>query len=527
MRIAVPRTIVVTTDWFDRFILGNGLQYVIGADLPDSEILSEFVASTLPQEHTDSLRVFIRTTRRPLAIRSSSKLEDSYYQPFAGVYSTCMIPHTDNEDQQLRLLSKAVKSVYASVYFSSARGYITSTANVISEEKMAIVIQEVCGSGEDGLWFPAISGVARSVNFYPIGGETPEDGIVKLACGLGKAVVDGDNVLRFCPKYPRSILQTSTPELTMKETQTSVLALDLRPEKFRTSVDDAVNIVRIQLSDCGKFRSLKKVVSTWDRENMRMVDSSAPDGPKFITFAQILKYRTYPLAEILDSLLSLLKSEVKCDVEMEFAADFETDGTLTFSVLQIRPVSADGLRSEVDWSKVSRSGAWLYSGCAIGTGEIPGIRDVVYLKKESFDKMNTAEIAGEITAMNAEMRRLKRNYILIGYGRWGSSVPSLGVPVQWSDISEARVIVECCLEDFRIDPSQGTHFFQNMTSANAGYVNVNPYSRPGEICDTAYLDSLPALRETEFIRAVQFESPLTVIADGKTGRAVVSNLKAR
>ncbi len=521
IRIAVPRTVVVTTDWFDRFIQENGLQYVIGADLQDSEILSEFVASTLPRELTDSLRAFIRTTRKPLAVRSSSKLEDSYYQPFAGVYSTYMIPYVANEDQQLRLLSKAIKSVYASIYYASSRGYITSTANVISEEKMAVVIQEVCGSGDCGLWFPAISGVARSVNFYPIGNETPEDGIVKLAYGLGKAVVDGENVLRFCPKYPRNILQTSTPELTMKETQSSVLALDLRPEKFRTSADDAVNIERIPLADCSGFRSFRKVVSTWDYGNMRMVDSAAPSGPKFITFAQILKYRTYPLAEVLDSLLTLMKSEVKCEIEIEFAADFAEDDVLKFSVLQIRPISVDGLQSDIDWSEVDTEGAAVVSECAIGPGRIPGLCDVVCLKREAFDRMKTRQIAAELTTLNSEMRRLKRNYVLIGYGRWGSSVPSLGVPVQWSDISEARVIVECSLEDFRIDPSQGTHFFQNMTSANAGYVNVNPYSRPGEVCDTSAFDSLPAFRETEFIRAVHLDSPLTVLADGRTGRAVI------
>ncbi len=520
VRIAVPRTIVVTTDWFDRFILENGLQYVIGADLSDSEILSEFVASTLPKELTDSLRVFIRTTRRPLAVRSSSKLEDSYYQPFAGVYSTCMIPHTDNEDQQLRLLSKAIKSVYASIYFASSRGYITSTANVISEEKMAIVLQEVCGSEDCGRWFPAISGVARSVNFYPIGNETPEDGIVKLAYGLGKAVVDGEQVLRFSPEFPRNVLQTSTPELTMTQTQTSMLALSLSPEKFRTSVDDAVNLERIPVADCGQFRSFRHVVSTWDRENMRMVDSAAPSGPKFITFARILKYRTWPLAEILSSLLEIMKSEVKCDVEIEFAADFRDDGNMEFSVLQIRPISIDGLRSEIDWSKIDDTGAWLRSGCAIGPGEISGICDVVYLKRETFDRMRTREIASSLTAVNAEMRRLKRNYILIGYGRWGSSVPSLGIPVQWSDISEAKAIVECSLEDFRIEPSQGTHFFQNMTSAGAGYISVNPWARPDDLCDSSVLDALPAVHETEFLRVVRLDRPLTVIADGRSSRGI-------
>ena len=335
VRVLVPRTLVITTEYFDRFIRENGLKYVINSDLSDAEILSEFVASTLPQELTEALRVFIRNVRKPLAVRSSSKLEDSYYQPFAGVYSTYMIPHTENEDQQLRLLSKAIKSVYASVYFASSRGYITATANVLSEEKMAIVLQEICGSEDRGYFFPTFSGVARSVNFYPIGYEAPEDGVAKVALGLGKAVVDGDQVLRFSPKYPRNVLQTSTPELVMTETQQAMYALDLQPDKFKTSVDDAVNLDRIPVTDCGSFRNFSRVVSTYDYENQRMVDSPAPAGPKFVTFAHILKYNTFPLADILNNLLEITQKEVKCGVEIEFAANLDVgpDSPAIFNVL--------------------------------------------------------------------------------------------------------------------------------------------------------------------------------------------------
>ena len=265
LRVLVPRTMVITTDYFDQFIHDNGLQYVINADLTDEELLSEFVAAMLPMELRDALRHFIRVTNRPLAIRSSSKLEDSYYQPFAGVYSTYMIPHTENEDQQLRMLSKAIKSVYASVYFAASRGYIISTGNVPSEEKMAIVLQEVCGETEGNYYFPVISGVARSINFYPVGKEKPEDGIVKIAYGLGKAVVDGEQVLRFSPKYPKNVMQTSTVDLAMRETQQSMLALSLSPEKFKTSIDDAVNLERIPIHECGQFESLKLIASTYDR----------------------------------------------------------------------------------------------------------------------------------------------------------------------------------------------------------------------------------------------------------------------
>ena len=522
VRVLVPRTLVVTTEYFDRFILENGLQYVINSDLSDAEILSEFVASTLPSDLTDALRVFIRNVRRPLAVRSSSILEDSYYQPFAGVYSTYMIPHTENEDQELRLLSKAIKSVYASVYFASSRGYIISTSNVISEEKMAIVLQEVCGSEDGGYYFPTFSGVARSINFYPIGYETPEDGVAKLAFGLGKAVVDGDQVLRFSPKYPKNVLQTSTPDLTMRETQQAMFALNLQPDKFKTSVDDAVNLERIPISDCGRFRSFSKVVSTWDYENQRIVDSPVPKGPKFVTFAHILKYNTFPLADILNTLLEITRKEVKCAVEIEFAADLDRgDKAALFNVLQIRPISSVNSFNAVDWNSLDTEGALLSSGCAIGPGMIQGVRDVVYLRRQNFDVMKTREMAAEMTAINNRMRDEGRNYVLIGYGRWGSSIPSLGVPVQWSNISEAKVIVECCLENFRIDPSQGTHFFQNMTSFNAGYVNVNPYSRPGEYCDLDALDSMPAEYESDFVRIVHFSEDLTVCIDGKENRALV------
>lgn len=522
VRVLVPRTLVVTTEYFDRFILENGLQYVINSDLSDAEILSEFVASTLPSDLTDALRVFIRNVRRPLAVRSSSILEDSYYQPFAGVYSTYMIPHTENEDQELRLLSKAIKSVYASVYFASSRGYIISTSNVISEEKMAIVLQEVCGSEDGGYYFPTFSGVARSINFYPIGYETPEDGVAKLAFGLGKAVVDGDQVLRFSPKYPKNVLQTSTPDLTMRETQQAMFALNLQPDKFKTSVDDAVNLERIPISDCGRFRSFSKVVSTWDYENQRIVDSPVPKGPKFVTFAHILKYNTFPLADILNTLLEITRKEVKCAVEIEFAADLDRgDRAALFNVLQIRPISSVNSFNAVDWNSLDTEGALLSSGCAIGPGMIQGVRDVVYLRRQNFDVMKTREMAAEMTAINNRMRDEGRNYVLIGYGRWGSSIPSLGVPVQWSNISEAKVIVECCLENFRIDPSQGTHFFQNMTSFNAGYVNVNPYSRPGEYCDLDALDSMPAEYESDFVRIVHFPEDLTVCIDGKENRALV------
>ena len=518
VRLTIPRTLVVSADYFDRFILENGLQYVINSDISDSELLTQFVSSRLPSDLIDSLRIFIRQVDKPLAIRSSSKLEDSYYQPFAGVYSTYMIPRTENEDQQLRLLANAIKSVYASVYYASSRGYITATANVISEEKMSVIIQEICGTEDSGYYFPTLSGIARSVNFYPVGYEKPEEGIAKIAFGLGKAVVDGEQVLRFSPCYPRNVLQTSTPDLAMRDTQQVMYALNLLPGKFKTSVDDAVNLERIPISDCGKFREFAKVVSTYDYENQRMVDSPEPRGPKAVTFAHILRYGTFPLADILKELLRIAADEMKCSVELEFAADLENR---VFHLLQIRPISSDSMKTEVDWKAIDDSNAILRSSCALGTGWIPDLKDIVYLKKDAFDKMHTVEIADEMRSLNARMREEGRNYVLIGYGRWGSSIPTLGIPVTWSDISETKALIECSLPDFRVDPSQGSHFFQNLTSFNAGYISIDEFSRPSDFIDFQALDSLPAINETGYFRHIRLDNPLQVCIDGRSSRAAI------
>ena len=518
VRVLVPRTLAISSDFFDRFILENGLQFVINSDLSDSDLLTQFVSSTLPAELVAALRVFIREVDKPLAVRSSSKLEDSYYQPFAGVYSTYMIPRTENEDQQLRLLGNAIKSVYASVYYASSRGYITATANVISEEKMGIILQEVCGTEDDGYYFPTVSGSARSLNFYPVGYEKAEEGIAKIAFGLGKAVVDGEQVLRFSPSHPRNVVQTSTPELTMRDTQQVMYALNLQPGKFKTSVDDAVNLERIPISECGRFKAFSKVASTYDYQNGRIVDSAMAEGPKAVTFAHILRYDTFPLADILKQMLQIATDEMKCSVEIEFAADLDNR---VFHMLQIRPISSDGLRSEVDWDKVSCEHVLVRSSSSLGTGWITDVKDIVYVKRDSFDKMRTAEIAAEITALNTRFRNQGVSYLLIGYGRWGTHIPSLGIPVDWSDISEAKALVECSLEDFRVDPSQGSHFFQNLTSFNVGYVSVDEFSRKDDFIDHQALMALPALSESEFVRHIRLEKPLQLCVDGRTGKALI------
>lgn len=522
VRVLIPRTLVIATDYFDAFIRGNDLKYVISKELSDDEILSEFIGSTLPTELTEQLRIYIRTVHSPLAIRSSSKLEDSHYQPFAGIYSTYMIPYVENEDQMLRLLFKAIKSVYASIYFAESRAYIQSSQNLISEEKMAVVLQEVCGTEQDGFFFPTLSGVARSINYYPIGDEAPEDGVCNVAMGLGKLVVDGGRTLRFSPRYPQKVLQTSTPELALRETQNEILALDLNPEAFKTSIDDAVNIRRFDLSEIASFRNTRFVASTWDRENERISDSPFTKGHKVITFNGILKYNTFPLADIVSDILKLGAEEMRCPVEVEFAVNMDVPNgeKRIFNLLQIRPIIDNGDNRPIDWSQMSTDDALIYAESALGVGRMCDIYDIIYVKPEAFSSLVTERIADELLRLNTEMRNECRGYVLVGAGRWGSADPFLGVPVKWTHISEAKVIVECNLPDFNVEPSQGTHFFQNVTSLGIGYMTIDPSAGNG-IFRVERLDAMKADYEGEFLRRVHFDKPLYVYVDGKSNKGIV------
>ena len=522
VRIMIPRSVVIATEYFDEFIRMNGLQYVVSQEFSDEEILSEFVSSYVPPRLQQELKAYIRTVRTPLAVRSSSKLEDSHYQPFAGIYSTYMIPFTKNEDQMLRLLLRAVKSVYASVYFAASRAYIQTSQNLISEEKMAVIIQEVCGTEQDGLYFPTCSGVARSINYYPIGDERPEDGVCNVAMGLGKLVVDGGRTLRFSPRYPQKVLQTSTPELALRDTQNEVLALSLRPEEFRTSIDDAVNLRRLSLQQIAPLRNARFVCSVWDRENERISDSPFDRGRKVITFNNILKYNTFPLAEIVSDILRMGAEEMRCPVEVEFAVNMDVapGQQRIFNLLQIRPIIDNQDNRPIDWSAEDPARALVYGEQALGIGRMTDIADIVYVKSGAFDSLSTERIADELLALNTRMRDEGRSYVLVGPGRWGSSDPFLGVPVKWTHISEAKVIVECGLERFEVEPSQGTHFFQNVTSLGVGYLTINPFRGEG-IFREELLDARTAVYEGTFLRQVRFDRPLWVCVDGRSNRGMI------
>lgn len=523
VKIMIPRSVILCTDIFDEFIESHKLYEVGISNLSDEEILKRFVDVQLPNRIFTSLYSFISYTDSPIAIRSSSRLEDSHYQPFAGVYSTYMIPNI-GEDKHLtiKLLTEAIKSVYASVFFRDSKAYMAATSNVIDEEKMGIVLQDVCGNTYDNRFYPTFSGVARSINFYPVYPEKADEGIVDIALGLGKLIVDGGKTLRFSPKYPAKILQLSSPESALRDTQKEFYALDLDPGKFVPSINEDVNIVKLKISDAEKDGVIKFVGSTYDFENNIIRDSTMYDGTKIITFASILKHNTFPLSEILNDIMEIGKKEMNNHIEVEFAVNFpkENKGEIIFYLLQIRPVIETEQDSGVSISHVVPEDVVLFTESALGNGVFKNIKDIVYVKTEKFSSMNNIKIVDKIDALNNELTKENRNFILIGPGRWGSSDNALGIPVKWSNISGARVIVESGLSEYRIDPSQGTHFFHNLTSFRVAYFTINPFIHEG-LYDVDYLDSLEAVYEDEYIRHVRFSNDLRVEVDGKTGRGVV------
>ncbi len=523
IRIAIPRSIVITTEYFDRFIEDNGLQYVIESELSDDEILAEFVASRLPEQLVTQLRSYVATVDGPLAIRSSSKLEDSNYQPFAGVYSTYMIPSTENPDQMLRMLDKAIKSVYASVFYRGSRAYVHSTGNLQSEEKMAVIVQDICGSQHADLFYPMMSGVARSINYYPLEGEKPEDGVVNVVFGLGKRVVEGGRTLRFSPKYPKKILQLSRPSLALKDTQGMMYALDTHPGAFKISRDESINFADIPIVDALKDYPFPYMVfSTYDYGSDSFQVGTELRGPRIISYDAIFRYDRFPLAQALSDTLGICRNELMCDVEMEFAADLRNNGReLSLKLLQVRPISehADVADVDIDAEAKTLREVIVRSDRALGWGKIEGMDRIVYVPQDRFDVLKTTEIAEEISRANNRMQQEGHGYLLVGPGRWGSSVQSLGIPVMWNDISEARMIVEYTVPELRVEPSQGTHFFQNITSLGVGYLYVDALAGQGDV-NLSLLDSLPAEEDGKYVRIIALDSPVSAWIDHKTGRSI-------
>ena len=521
--ISIPRTVVLGTDVFDEFMEENNLFEIALSDRTDKDILARFVKARLPFRIHEDLYRFISCINTPIAIRSSSLLEDSHYQPFAGIYSTYMIPNIKfNERIMIEKLSEAIKSVYASAYFKDSKSYMAATLNMIDEEKMGIVLQEVTGRQYGDRFYPAISGVARSINFYPIAPEKSEDGIANIAFGLGTYIVNGGMGIRFSPKYPKKILQLSTPELALSETQKSFYALDLRPESFSPDIDDTVNLMKLRIKDAEEDPALKMVASTFDYDSNQLKEGTMFPGKRIITFSQLLNHGTFPIAEILQQVLEIGQREMSKPVEIEFAVnlDMPKGQPKIFSLLQIRPIAGRDETIHIKPESILPEDTLLISNTALGNGIIKGIHDFVYVKPDVFDASKSPEIAKRLEMVNEKFLGDRKNYVLVGPGRWGSSDPWLGIPVKWPQISAARLIVESGLDNYRIDPSQGTHFFQNLTSFRVGYFTINPYIKDG-FYNIAFLESQPAVFEDEYIRHVRFEKSIRIEIDGKKNFGVV------
>ncbi len=519
--ISIPRTVVLSTDVFNEFMEDHKLLQFVAEPHDDETILKKFISKPLPKWVIKDVKSFLSTLKTPVAIRSSSVLEDSIYQPFAGVYATYMLPNTDIA-HFLKMTCTAIKSVMASSFYKSSKSYIKATAHSVEESQMAVILQEVIGKQYDTLYFPNISGVARSINFYPIGEEKPNEGIANIALGLGEIIVGGGRTLHFSPYHPKNILQLSSTKTALKDTQKYFYGLDMNPESYQVSTSESVNKKKINLRQAKNHPALKFVASTYDMQSNQIRAGVFHDGARILSFESILKQETFPLAEILKDLLQIGQEEMRHPIEIEFAIklDVPLGEPKIFSFLQIRPIVESNDYKHIIPKKINILDTIIYSKSALGNGKYEGIYDFVYIKPETFNAAKTLDIATSIEQLNKTFEKEKKNYVLVGPGRWGSSDPWLGIPINWTQISAAKIIVESGLENFVIDPSQGTHFFQNLTSFKVGYLTLNPFMNDG-FFNVAYLNKQKAIYEDKFIRHVRFKKALTIMLDGKNHRAVI------
>ena len=521
VEVRIPKTLVLCTDIFDHFMEDNNLYPVALSDAPDETILQAFLASQLPDDLLEDIQTFCEVVTGPVAVRSSSLLEDSHYQPYAGVYATYMIPDREDCEAMARHIADAIKGVYASVYYSGSKAYMSATSNVIDQEKMAIILQEVVGDKHGTRFYPHCSGVARSINFYPVGEETADEGVVNLALGLGKHIVDGGKSLRLSPAHPDHIIQTSDPQLAIKETQSTFLALDLASIDRPITKDETFDLLRLNVREAEADGTLDWIGSTYVRDDDMIYDTPHMKGRKLVTFAGVLRYEAFPLAKIVQLALQYGANEMRRPVEIEFAVRFQPEGLKgIFYPLQIRPIVSSRECIEEDLTAIPESQRLLYSTRSLGNGIINDVYDIIYLKPGAFAMANNRTIANEIRQLNRTFADAGTGYILVGEGRWGSSDMALGVPVEWSDISAVRLITEVSADGRHIDPSQGTHFFQNLTSFGVGYLTIDG-GASGEVFDRAWFDAQPALWESTLIRHVRCLQPLAIKMDGLHGIGVV------
>ncbi|HXV76010.1 MAG TPA: DUF5752 family protein [Candidatus Polarisedimenticolaceae bacterium] len=522
VRITVPTAVVLATDIFDQFVERNDLEDFAIGSTDDAEIERRFLSAPFPPEPLADLRAFLARVDYPLAVRSSGLYEDAPSQPFAGVYETFWVTNLDDRlDDRLLGLVEAVKRVYASTFSQRAKAFLRMTPFRLEEEKMGVIIQRIVGRARGGRFYPDFSGVARSHNFYPTPPQRAEDGIAAVALGFGRAVVDGTTCVRFCPRYPRHLVAFSSVDDVLDNSQREFFALDLtNPDGKRTRQDDELSSYGLDVAD--RDGTLAAVGSTYSPENDVVYDGTSRRGVRLVSFAPILKHDVFPLAELLDVMLDYGAEGTGTPVEIEFAVslDHADQRPPEFGFLQMRPLSPMSEVEDLEIGEVMSSALVCRSASVLGHGRVADLRDLVVVDAHRFDRMRSHEAAQQVAQINAALLAEELSYLLIGVGRWGSSDPFLGIPVSWAQIAGARVIVESGFKDFRVTPSQGTHFFQNLTSCNVGYFTVNPEAGDGFI-DWGWLAAQPATRETQFVRHIRLDGPVTVKMSGRTGQGVI------
>lgn len=520
--VRIPKTVVLCTDIFDQFMEQNNLYPIALSNAPDELILSRFLEAQLPDSYIKDFLTFFDATNTPIAIRSSSLLEDSHYQPFAGIYSTYMIPRLNDRQEMLCMLAAAIKSVYASVFYRDSKAYMAATSNVIDQEKMAVILQEVVGKDYGGRYYPNISGVLRSINYYPIGEEKAEDGIASLALGLGKYIVDGGQTLRVSPYHPDQVLQMSDMEIALRDTQTRFYALDTGYAGLDFKVDDGFNILNLRVKEAYKDGALNYIASTYDPDDQIIREGLYDNGRKIISFDGVLRQGVFPLPQLMQMAMKYGSHAMRRPVEIEFACNLNADRTGDFCLLQIRPIVDTKQELVEDVASIPAEECLLKSTNSLGHGISEEVSDVVYVRwDDHYSAANNPQIALDIDQINRRFLAEGRQYVLIGPGRWGSSDPWLGIPVKWPAISAARVIAEIALPGYRVDPSQGTHFFQNLTSFGVGYFTIDTNRDDGDIVQKQLLDTMPAVEETSLVRHIHFPRPLRIMMDGRKQVGVV------
>lgn len=524
VRVYIPPSSVIGTDVFDRFLSMNRLAAIALSDAPDAEIASAFVHAPLPEDLVHDLRAFAERMRDPIAVRSSSLLEDSHDQPFAGIYRTLMLPNNGPDlESRVRHLCDAVKLVYASTFSRNAKAYLLNTQNRMEEEKMGVILQKLVGRRHGQWFYPDFAGVACSHNYYPVLGTAAEDGVSLVALGLGKTVVDGERSVRFSPGCPQNLPQFSSTADILENAQRQFYALDLSHGVGPSihDLDDAA-LERCDLDQAERDGTLGPVASTYSPDNDAVYDGLSRQGVRLVTFAPILKSGVFPLSRILTRLLTLGSRAMSCPVEIEFAVNLQPGRGGEFAFLQIRPLMVEGFPLEIEEirGRIEEGDILCRSDSALGQGRTRDIRDVVYVKPAAFDRGRTPVIAGEVGAINAKLVRAKRPYLLIGPGRWGTSDPWLGIPVEWHHISGVRAIIETDLADVPVTPSEGTHFFQNLTSFGIAYITARLNDGSSRV-DHAWLDAQPAVEESSAVRHVRLAEPLEIWVDGRSRKGIV------